>query len=78
MDVRPNTVIDVVKGDANTVPYKDSASPEFGYIEGRSNEKQPIELNELADVGHSIWNRCNELLLIGMTIPEIHKNRTTF
>lgn len=61
--VRPNTVIDVVKGDANTVPYKDSASPEFGYIEGRSNEKQPIELNELADVGHSIWNRCNEIVI---------------
>lgn len=61
--VRPNTVVDVIKGDGNTLPAKDSMSPEFGYTVGNKPETPPISLNELADVGHSIWTEFNEVIV---------------
>lgn len=76
--VRPNTVVDIIKGDNNTTSSKDIQQPQLGYdaegeegmerfayVAGNENkaETPPITLNELADVGHSIWQRFNEVVV---------------
>lgn len=61
--VRPNTVVDVIKGDGNTLPAKDFMNPEFGYTVGNKHETPPTTLKELADVGHSMWTMFNEVIV---------------
>lgn len=59
--VRPNTVVSIIKGDSGTTPVKEFMAPDFWYS-GQS-ETTPIPLEELADVGHSIWTRFNEVVV---------------
>lgn len=61
--VRPNTVVDVIKGDGNTLPAKDFMNPEFGYTVENKRETPPTTLKELADVGHSMWTMFNEVII---------------
>lgn len=61
--VKPNMVVSVVKGDGNTFPSKKAKEPDFGYKKGTKQEKPPVELEDLADVGHTRGPSFNEVLI---------------
>jgi hypothetical protein len=59
--VRPNSVVSTYRGDMSSIPAEDTLKPDF-WSAGEP-ETAPIPLNELADVGHTMWDQINEVLI---------------